>query len=165
MSPFSLKDKNLSNYSQEKRWVSNHEAVFSGFMFYQLKHINFFRKEKDEVEVLFNKLCWLILDIGIHFIRYVHLFNIRWKGKLCSKLEWAVILWTVQQQFHGIKAASLFWGRHSSFVHETMVSLAITCVSPTFLSINANNSDLCQVENWFKNYQFRNSVEPCIQFL
>lgn len=86
-------------------------------------------------------------------------------GYLCSKLEWAVILWTVQQQFHGIKAASLFWGRHSSFVHETMVSLAITCVSPTFLSINANNSDLCQVENWFKNYQFRNSVEPCIQFL
>lgn len=150
--------------------MSNHEAVFSGFMFYQLKHINFFRKEKDEVEVLFNKLCWLILDIGIHFIRYVHLFNIRWKGHGVLMLKTRMGSHPLdrsgsQQQFHGIKAASLFWGRHSSFVHETMVSLAITCVSPTFLSINANNSDLCQVENWFKNYQFRNSVEPCIQFL
>lgn len=54
MSPFFLKDENLSNDSQEKRLVSNYEAVFSRLMIYVLEYVIFLKKKKkDEVEIVF----------------------------------------------------------------------------------------------------------------
>lgn len=58
---FSFKDENLSNDSQEKRLVSNYEAVLSGFMIYAQEYMIFFDKEQDEVEIVF--ICQVNADL------------------------------------------------------------------------------------------------------